>query len=63
MGKQTFFYFDSEAGLQGQRFSLLSELIKHIEDFGWHGDSEGVIYANDTVILNYVSTKSGITWG
>ena len=62
MKKQLFTYYDSEAGQQTTYFTSLSEMVKYIEEFGWHGDSHGVVYADNAVILNYTSKENGITW-
>lgn len=63
MKKQIFTYYDNVAGHQTISFTSLTEIIKYIEYFGWHGDSEGVVYADSKVILNYISKEDGIIWG
>lgn len=57
-----FTYSDSEAGNQKDVFTTLSEIVKFIEDFGWNGDSEGIIFQNDEPILEYVSRQDSLTW-
>lgn len=57
-----FTYSDSEAGTQKKSFFSLSEIVKHIEDFGWHGDSEGSIMQDGELILGYTSRETGLTW-
>ena len=59
---KTFNYTDSEAGTQKEKFNTLSEIIAHIENFGWNGDSEGVIFQNEDPILEYVSRENRLTW-
>jgi hypothetical protein len=61
---RTFTYSDSVAGMQNEKFSKLSELIKHIEDFGHTGEegSTGIIYDNDEPILMYNSSLDGLFW-
>lgn len=59
---KTFNYIDSEAGKQTEKFNTLSDIIAHIENFGWHEDSEGVIYQNEEPLLDYVSRENGLTW-
>ena len=63
MKKLEFTYSDSEAGMQSETFKSLSSIVKYIEDFGWNGDSEGIIYENEIPILSYSSKESGIQWG
>ena len=63
MKKLEFTYSDSEAGMQSESFKSLSSIVKYIEDFGWNGDSEGIVYENETPILSYSSKESGIQWG
>lgn len=63
MKKLEFTYSDSEAGMQSESFKSLSSIVKYIEDFGWNGDSEGIIYENEIPILSYSSKESGIQWG
>ena len=62
MKKLEFTYSDSEAGMQSESFKSLSSIVKYIEDFGWNGDSEGIIYENEIPILSYSSKESGIQW-
>ncbi len=57
-----FTYSDSVAGMQSETFTLLSEIVKYIESFGWNGDSEGVIFQNDEPILEYVSREDSLVW-
>lgn len=59
---RTFNYTDSVAGKQIEKFNTLSEIIAHIENFGWNGDSEGIIFQNEEPILEYVSHENGLTW-
>lgn len=59
---KTYNYTDSEAGKQTEKFNTLSEIIAHIENFGWNGDSEGIILQNEEPILEYVSRENGLTW-
>ena len=63
MKKLEFTYSDSEAGMQSESFKSLSSIVKYIEDFGWNGDSEGIIYENEIPILSYSSKESGLQWG
>ena len=63
MKKLEFTYSDSKAGMQSESFKSLSSIVKYIEDFGWNGDSEGIIYENEIPILSYSSKESGIQWG
>lgn len=61
----SFSYIDSIAGKQNETFGKLSEIVKYIEDFGFHGDFEqstGVVYKNDNPILSYVSNKDSFEW-
>jgi len=53
-----FTYYDNIGGRQTQDFSSLEEIKKHIEDFGWHGDSEGVVYKNGRPVLEYISREN-----
>jgi len=62
MANVKFTYSDSEAGTQKENFTELSDIVKHIEGFGWHGDSKGVILQNDEPILEYVSREDGLIW-
>jgi hypothetical protein len=57
-----FNYTDSKAGTQTKMFNTLSEIIAHIENFGWNGDSEGVIFQNEDPIFEYVSRENRLTW-
>lgn len=59
---KNFNYTDSEAGKQTEKFNTLSEIIAHIENFGWNGDSEGVIFQIEEPILEYISRENGLTW-
>ena len=59
---KNFNYTDSEAGKQTEKFNTLSEIIAHIENFGWNGDSEGIVFQNEKMILEYVSSENGLTW-
>lgn len=59
---KTFNYTDSEAGKQTDKFDTLSEVIAHIENFGWNGDSEGVIFQNEEPIIEYVSRENELSW-
>lgn len=61
---RTFTYSDSVAGMQNEKFSKLSELIKYLEDFGHAGEesSTGIIYDNDEPILMYNSSLDGFSW-
>ena len=59
---KNFTYSDSEAGTQTEKFNTLGDIIAHIENFGWNGDSEGVIFQNEEPILEYVSHENGLTW-
>lgn len=63
MKELEFTYSDSEAGMQSETFKSLSSIVKYIEDFGWNGDSEGIIYENEIPILSYSSKESGLQWG
>ena len=62
MGSLKYTYSDSVAGLQSEEFEKLSDIIKYLEDFGWYGDSEGIIFQNNENILEYESRENGITW-
>lgn len=55
-------YTDSEAGLQSVSFEKLSELIAFIEDFGYYGDSDGVVSFGEDEILAYESRQDGLTF-
>ena len=58
-------YSDSQAGKQSVRFNKLSDLIKHIEDFGHAGEEEsfGIVYEDDIEILAYRSHPTeGLDW-
>lgn len=55
-------YYDSEAGQQSQTFDKLSAIIKHIEDFGYNGDSSGTIFQDGEPIIEYDSSETGLTW-
>lgn len=57
-----FTYSDSVAGVQHESFKSLSEIIKYIEEFGYYGDSEGVVFESDKPVLEYVNRENGITW-
>lgn len=63
MKELEFTYSDSEAGMQSETFKSLSSIVKYIEDFGWNGDSEGIIYENEIPILSYSSKEPGLQWG
>ena len=62
MATLKFTYTDSEAGKQNEVFNTLSEIVKYIEDFGYNGDSEGMIFQDDEPILEYVSRENGMYW-
>lgn len=55
-------YWDNVAGKQNESCENLSEIIGYIEKFGWHGDSEGVIFEGEEPLLWYTSREDGITW-
>lgn len=59
-------YADSLGGSQSEKFVSFSEIVKHIEDFGWHGDSEGVIFKDvpngKEVVVMYTSRENTLTW-
>lgn len=57
-----FTYSDSVAGMQSETFSNLNEIVKYIEDFGYNGDSDGIILQNDEPILCYISREKGLLW-
>lgn len=63
MKELEFTYSDSEAGMQSETFKSLSSIVKYIEDFGWNGDSDGIVFQNEEPILSYSSKESGIQWG
>ena len=63
MEKLEFTYSDSEAGMQNETFTSLSSIVKYIEDFGYNGDSDGIVFQNEEPILLYSSKESGILWG
>ena len=63
MEKLEFTYSDSEAGMQNETFTSLSSIVKYIEDFGYNGDSDGIVFQNEEPILSYSSKESGILWG
>lgn len=63
MEKLEFTYSDSEAGMQNETFTILSSIVKHIEDFVYNGDSDGIVFQNEEPILSYSSKESGIQWG
>lgn len=61
--QQTVFtYSDSVAGKQTQKFSSLKEIKEYIENFGWHGDSEGTVFKNGTPICEYMSREDDLHW-
>ena len=39
---RTFTYSDSVAGMQNEKFNMLSELIKYLEDFGHTGEESSL---------------------
>ena len=47
MEKLEFTYSDSEAGMQSETFTSLSSIVKYIEDFGYNGDSDGIVFQNE----------------
>lgn len=55
-------YTDSLAGMQTLKAEKLSTVIQHIEDFGWHGDSQGYVLQNGKPILEYLSLKDKLQW-
>lgn len=55
-------YADREAGNQDVSFDKLSELIAYIEEFGYHGDSDGRVFFGNDEIFGYESREDGITW-
>ena len=59
-----FRYSDSLAGNQTIAFDKLSELIKHIEDFGHTGEetSYGTILQNEEPIFEYISNSNMFRW-
>jgi ATP-dependent RNA circularization protein (DNA/RNA ligase family) len=61
-----FTYADSLAGSQSEKFNSLSAIIKHIENFGWNGDSEGVIFKDipdgKEALIKYISRETGLSW-
>lgn len=59
---KTYTYTDSEAGKQKDKFDSLSEIVKHIEEFGYHGDSDGVVLQDSEPIIEYSSREHGLTW-
>lgn len=62
MTTSIFTYADSQAGIQQEKFNSLSSIVKYIEDFGWNGDSEGVIFQNEEEILEYISREDWLVW-
>jgi hypothetical protein len=59
---QVFFYIDSVAGAQIETFSTLDNCKKHIESFGYNGNSDGEIICDGKVVASYTSRESGIKW-
>jgi hypothetical protein len=57
----SFTYYDSVAGEQQKKHKTLSEIIKYIENFGYHGDSEGTVFCDGVPITEYVSRKEKLT--
>jgi hypothetical protein len=55
-------YIDNVAGKQSVSFTRLSEIITYIENFGWNGDSEGIVYQDQESIFGYVSREDGLYW-
>lgn len=60
--KLQYTYTDSLAGTQALTVDKLSAAIKHIEDFGWHGDSQGYVLQNGKPILEYLSLEDKLQW-
>ena len=58
----TLTYTDHVAGKQSASFYTLSEIVKHIENFGWNGDSEGTVFQDQEPILEYVSRENEFYW-
>lgn len=58
----SFTYYDSVAGEQQKKHKILSEIIKYIEDFGYHGDSVGTVFCDGVPIMEYVSSKEKLIW-
>jgi hypothetical protein len=61
-GKKQYSYSDSQAGTQPIKSEKLSDIIKDIENFGYHGDSQGIVYEDGHPILMYDSTEAGLSW-
>jgi hypothetical protein len=58
----TYTYYDSEAGMQNEKFYMLNLIIEYIENFNAINDSTGTIYQNGKELLRYENINNNLIW-
>ena len=58
----TYTYYDSEAGMQNEKFYMLNLIIEYIENFNAINDSSGTIYQDGIELLRYENINNNLIW-